>query len=192
MKRENPTMNRRDVLLGAIALVGGAGALSACGDKAAVEVDLHTGERRFFSEDQMRILSRVVDIIIPATDTPGALAAGGDFFIDGMMATWASANTQNWYVSILERIDAQAVEAFGSPLADCDADQQEQVIRDIDSTAYGDDPVVRGFRDLKYLVLAAYYTSEIGATVELQYELVPGVYLPCEPIENIGRAWAHN
>jgi len=64
-------------------------------------------------------------------------------------------------------------------------------VRDIDGSAFGDHPDVSGFRDLKYLIFAAYYTSEIGATVELQYELVPGEYIACAPIEAIGRAWAH-
>ncbi len=40
----------------------------------------------------MRLLGRAVDIMITEIDTPGALAAGADKFIDGMMATWASAD----------------------------------------------------------------------------------------------------
>jgi gluconate 2-dehydrogenase gamma chain len=184
-------VNRRDVLLGVIAFVGGAAGLSACSREAVDELNLHAGDPLFFDADQMRTLGRVVDLMIPDTDTPGALAAGGDVFIDRMMSTWAAKDTQQNYVSILQRINSLASDRFGSPLADCDAGQQEQLLRDIDASAFGPNPDVEGFRDLKYLIFAAYYTSEIGATVELQYELVPGKYIACAPIEEIGRAWAH-
>jgi len=184
-------INRRDVLLGVIAFVGGAYGLAACSKEAVDQLDLHSGEPLFFDADRMRTLGRVVDLLIPATDTPGALAAGGDICIDRMMASWASKDTQQRYTSVLQGIDALATTRHGRPLADCDVAQQEQLVRDIDGSAFGDDPDVDGFRDLKYLVFAAYYTSEIGATVELQYELVPGQYIACAPIADIGRAWAH-
>lgn len=184
-------MNRRDLLLGVIAFVGGAASLSSCSREAVDDLKLHAGEPLFFDADQMRTLGRVVDLMIPATDTPGALAAGGDVFIDRMMATWAAKDTQQNYASILAKIDSLASAKFGQALAGCDAGQQEQLVRDIDASAFGPNPDVEGFRDLKYLIFAAYYTSEIGATVELQYELVPGKYIPCAPIAEIGRAWAH-
>lgn len=43
---------------------------------------------------------------------------------------------------------------------------------------------------MKELTLVGYYTSEIGATEELQYEHVPGRWEPCAPLEEIGRTWA--
>ena len=185
------SVSRREILTGVIAFLGGAATLSACGE-AVDPMTLHSGERRFFDAEQMRLLGRVVDIMIPATDTPGALLAGGDTFIDQMMATWASAETQSRYVAILKSIDDRASDSFGRVFADLSDEQQRQLLRDIDDTAFGPDPAVPGFRDLKYLVFAAYYSSEIGATVELQYVRVPGTGLRCVPIENIGRSWAHS
>lgn len=46
------------------------------------------------------------------------------------------------------------------------------------------------FRTMKELTVVGYYTSEIGATQELQYEHVPGRWVPCAPLEEIGRSWA--
>ena len=46
------------------------------------------------------------------------------------------------------------------------------------------------FRHLKELTLTGYYTSEIGATEELQYEHTPGRYDACVPLEEVGRTWA--
>ncbi|NBC00206.1 MAG: gluconate 2-dehydrogenase subunit 3 family protein [Bacteroidetes bacterium] len=46
------------------------------------------------------------------------------------------------------------------------------------------------FYKLKELTMVGYYTSEPGATEELQYVHVPGRYDGCEPLEAIGRTWA--
>ena len=42
----------------------------------------------------------------------------------------------------------------------------------------------------KHLVLLAYYQSEVGATQELRYELVPGAWRSCLPLAEVGRASA--
>jgi len=36
---------------------------------------------------------------------------------------------------------------------------------------------------MKWLTLTGYYTSEIGATSELHYRVVPGRFEPCYPLE---------
>lgn len=46
------------------------------------------------------------------------------------------------------------------------------------------------YRQLKELTVAGYYTSEAGATEELQYNAVMGRYDPDVPLAEIGRAWA--
>ena len=42
----------------------------------------------------------------------------------------------------------------------------------------------------KWLVLVGYYHSEVGATQELRYELVPGAWRSCLPLSEVGRASA--
>ena len=46
------------------------------------------------------------------------------------------------------------------------------------------------YRQLKELTVAGYYTSEAGATEELQFNAVMGRYDPDVPLAEIGRAWA--
>ncbi|MEP6732041.1 MAG: gluconate 2-dehydrogenase subunit 3 family protein [bacterium] len=46
------------------------------------------------------------------------------------------------------------------------------------------------FRTMKELTLLGYYTSQPGATKELQYNPVPGRFDGCVPIAKVGRAWA--
>jgi gluconate 2-dehydrogenase gamma chain len=51
-------------------------------------------------------------------------------------------------------------------------------------------PEVPFFRTMKELTIVGYYTSEVGATVELRHEAVPGRHQGCVPFSEIGRAWA--
>jgi gluconate 2-dehydrogenase gamma chain len=51
-------------------------------------------------------------------------------------------------------------------------------------------PEVPFFRAMKELTIVGYYTSEVGATVELRHEAVPGRHQGCVPFTEIGRAWA--
>ena len=55
--------------------------------------------------------------------------------------------------------------------------------------SFRDKPEFRDFREFRNLIVAGYYTSEVGASVELRFELVPGRYLPCAPLAELGRAW---
>ena len=182
-------LRRRDVLLGAIALVGGSSSLIGCGRENAAVPELHRGGARFFAEDQMRLLGRVADIIIPETDTPGALGAGVDTFFDTLMAEWASAATRSRYVGLLQSIDASAATRFGAGFVDCEPPEQERLIAEIDADSFRDKPEFGDFREFRNLIVAGYYTSEVGASVELRFELVPGRYLPCAPLAELGRAW---
>jgi glucoside 3-dehydrogenase (cytochrome c) hitch-hiker subunit len=182
-------IRRRDVLLGAIALVGGSASLFGRGVEDTGLPELHRGGSKFFAEDQMQLLGRIVDIIIPETDTPGALGAGVDTFFDTLMAEWASEATRSRHVALLEAIDGKAAALHGTRFLDCDAQQQQRLIADLDADSFRDKAELPEFREFRNLILAGYYTSEVGASVELGFELVPGRYLPCVPLEQIGRAW---
>ena len=46
------------------------------------------------------------------------------------------------------------------------------------------------FRQLKELTLAGYYTSEAGATEELQWSAAHGRWEADVPLADVGRAWA--
>ena len=81
-------MHRRD-LIARIALLLGATALPAEAFAA-----LKKGASRFLTAPQFALLSAAVDTILPATDTPGALAAGVPARLDAMLRGWASPETR--------------------------------------------------------------------------------------------------
>lgn len=172
-------LDRRALLAGAIALVGGT--------LAGFPADLlarTTGARaRFFTPAQFAILDAVVDIIIPRTDTPGARDARVAPFIDGLMTRWASPEHKLQYAALIDDIDRQAggLIALAGPA-------RIEAVRAYDAAAFAADN--EAYRKFKELVLTAYYWSEPGATRELRYELAPGVWEPRVPMTPATRAWA--
>ena len=191
MTRNTHSISRRSAIKGAATLVGGALGASAVGPflaRAAAAADEQAAPL-FFDDRQFELLGQVVDLVIPETDTPGALAAGVHYFIDLMMAEWASAERQNRYVEGLHAIDARALSGGVGKFVDMAPGEQLELLRTIDEEAFAADAPDTFFREFKRMVLFAYYSSEAGATVELQYEPLIPEYKACVPIEDIGRAW---
>lgn len=184
-------LTRRKAMQGAASLIGGTLAVAQFGPLAS-RVALAQAENSsplFFDQVQFSIVQRVVDLIIPETDTPGAHAAGVHHFIDLMLAEWASPERQVRYQQGLQMINERARADAANDFASTSAGEQLRVLQALDREAHIDDAPDTFFREFKKLVLFGYYSSEAGATVELRFAPLPGDYEPCVPIEDPQRAW---
>lgn len=134
--------------------------------------------------DQARTLDAVAEVMIPATSTPGARAAGVPQFVDRALATWCTPADAAALKAGLDQIDADARTSGGAAFAALPAAQQAALVSryDADGKAF--------WRQLKELVTTGYFTSEPGATIALRYDPVPGDYRGCVPLKEIGRGWA--
>jgi gluconate 2-dehydrogenase gamma chain len=183
--KDSGKLNRRALLLGAAFLAGGAGALMQVlrepaegeGDKADA-----------LNSEQFALLEQIADIIIPDTDTPGAIAAGVPAVIRDMLNEWASAQTRREFTALLADIDKRAWQKHGAGFLALGPDDRLALMKAIDEELIT--AVDMNYRRMKFLVLVGYYHSEVGATVELRYELVPGAWRPCLPLSEVGRASA--
>lgn len=193
MNKNQDLLTRRKAILGAASLVGGtfaAGQLGTVLSRAAAAAAADEAPA-FFDQDQFALLERIVDVMIPETDTPGARAVGVHHFIDMMLAKWASPERQARYVLGLERLDADVERSGGERFVDLPPARQLEVLRTVDAAAFADDAGDAFFVELKRMVLFSYYSSEVGATRELQYEPLTGPYRPCMPVDDDVRAWFH-
>ena len=154
-----------------------------------------TRTRPFLAPSQSKLLSAVSDTILPATDTPGAVAAGVPDRLDALLKDWASPETRSAIAGALARIDAAAIAQKQSGFAALTPVEREVVLRLHDASAlksvppppdapktnffsgvsYVADP---GYLRIKDLVINLYYYSEIAASHELIYEHVPGQWQP--------------
>jgi len=170
-------INRRHVIVGATAIAGGAFlSLGNFGQPPAPAPVL--------SKHEYALLTEIVDMIIPATDTAGAVSAGVPLYIAMMLNDWFQPLEREQFLAGLNDIDQR------SPSADflsASPDKRSAILRHLDNQNQGD---YNFFHHLKKLTLNGYYTSEIGASKELRYAAIPGYYLGCIPFKEIGRTWA--
>lgn len=136
------------------------------------------------SSDQARTLDVVAEVIIPATETPGARAAGVPQFVDRALAGYYDPADGARLKAGLDRIDSDARAAHGAAFASLTGAQQLALLTRYDAEG------VAFFRALKELITIGYFTSEPGATIALRYDPVPGDYRGCIPFSEVGRGWA--
>lgn len=146
------------------------------------------------SSEQVDLLGVVVDRILPPTDTPGAVEAGVPRFIDLMLERWAEPEERERFLTGLDGLDGLMREAEGTTfLAASEEGQTALLVRlDREAVQARDDEAdpLPFFATLKEWTLAGYYTSEAGATQELQWLPMPGRYDGDVALEEVGRSWA--
>jgi len=146
------------------------------------------------AQDEM--VDTIAEIIIPATDTPGARAANVNRFVDAMLTGSYTPADRDRFLTGLKETDARCRDAYGRAFVDCAPNEQRALVGELDDETFGPDaPDVDReqppfFHMMKELTLVGYYTSEIGATQELKTRVVPGRYDGDVPYDEIGRAWA--
>jgi len=164
-----------------------AGLLAGC--EAPTAGDPFVG--RVLSPHRLRVAEAAAEGIIPTTDTPGAAVARVHEFIDMILADFFPEAGRMAFVDGLDDLDTRSRTLFGIDFTELDTVQRDRVLGDLDAAAYsvsadGPPPFMR---TLKELVLAGYYTSEIGQTVELRMSPF-GPYQADIPLESVERAWA--
>ena len=190
-------ISRREALNRLTAIVGGAisaPAMSAImsGCRAGPAPAAWTPQA--LTTDQVELLGTLVDVIIPATDTPGAKDAGVPVFIDKLLHDWVESEDRARFLTGLAAIDQDTQETHGVAFRDANSAQQNAILNRLDQEAIqarqeGADPLPF-FATLKEWTVVGYYTSEIGATEELQWLAAPGRYDADLPLEEVGRTWA--
>lgn len=187
-------LNRRDAIRG-LALTVGAAATGWAGQAMAAPAPALNWTPTALTQDQARLLDVVAELIIPATDTPGAREAGVPQFIDRALANYCEKAQVEQLLGGLTRMDADARAAHGDVFVALTPQQQVGILTTYDQEAAGlrgqsPGPKSHFFPVLEDLVTVGYFTSEPGATVALKYDPVPGAYHGCVPLAEVGRAWA--
>jgi Gluconate 2-dehydrogenase subunit 3 len=154
---------------------------------------------RTFTSHQNDTVIAMAEIIVPATDTPGAAAAHVNEFMDFILADWATERERTHFLNGLDTIDTQSNDLFGRAFLESTLSQQTALLRSLDdavdwihesdrirdgAVSSSRDTQLRGdfFRVFKYMTLYGYYTSEVGFTQELKLEILPGSFRGCDHI----------
>lgn len=173
----------------------------------------------FFSEGQANVLTKLVDIIIPKTDTPSASEMGVPQFMDAYLSSAASPEDQNFMKMSMDVFTNKALKDSGkSDASDLTEEDLEPVlaaglkVEDADKGVFydsinsykeavsqGQTPVLDEgasvfayANDLRGSVIHAYRISEYVGEEVLAYLPVPGMYVPCGDVNELsgGKAWS--
>jgi hypothetical protein len=143
------------------------------------------------TREELALTGILAELIIPRTDTPGALAVGAHRTIDHLLNACATGPAQAAFKAGLARIDAVALAQAGKRFAILPAKRQAALLQALDDGAVPfDADGQRFFRQLKGYVAFAYYTSEAGASRELAYLPVPGGFTGNLKVNKSTRTWA--
>lgn len=184
------TINRRALLE---RIAAAAGATLWMGDSLAVELAKAAAGRAqepeaAAAEDLpaalLPTLTALAELIIPATDTPGATEAEVPAFVADMFRHWMNGSERSRFVAGLKALDEDAQRRFGQGFAAAAPARQAEVfgalregIKDYKAgglAARLADPAAPFFHKARDLVTVGYFTSRVGIQAELAYVAVPG------------------
>lgn len=178
-------MNRRE-LISVIAALGAGQLLTRLAEAADSSLPDAPGTR-VFNEAQRQRVAQLAEIILPATDTSGAIAAGVPAFIERMVGEWYTPAERRSFLDGLQELDRSCTSRFGAHFDACSEQQRTAVLAELDEQAHAyqhrggrifdaPDENAPFFLKLKQLTVVGFYTSQIGATQELSYNPVPNRY----------------
>jgi gluconate 2-dehydrogenase gamma chain len=127
---------------------------------------------RFFNDHDFQTISRISELIIPASDTPGAIEAGVPEYIDIVIAR--DTDQQLLAADGLRWLDSEAGRlARDKKFLNLRTEQQLSILEPLCEAADENRSIARNvqfFALIKRLTADGYYTSKIGLIDELGYK----------------------
>lgn len=202
-------MNRREFMQCATILVSGLSA-SQLGFSLTEEQQVYlasapnynTGPLDYLTPAQRKIIAAMAEVIMPRTDTPGAIDAGVPAYIELMAAHWFSEQERSIFEAGLKDMETGIPVEYGKPFDQLDPRQQLDIMEAMeeaaaDSSWYNFAEVQREFVSdapficqIKELTIWGFFTSEVGSKEVLRYNPMPMHFdgnIPLSPSES---SWA--
>ena len=148
-----------------------------------------------FTPEDIALLDEIGDTIIPATDTPGAKAAGVGAFMAMMVNDCYTDDAHGVFYEGLDSVQKASQKEHGKKYAELSASERQALLTGIDTEhqaymkAKKRNEPVHYFRLMKDLTVLGYFSSEIGCTQALRYEERPGAYNGDVPYAKGDKAW---
>ena len=218
-------MNRRQFIEFTSLILAG-GSLSTKVHSAEYQQQLFTLGKNFieqpvniFTVTQRQLVRRLVEIIIPRTDTPGALDAKADHFIELTVAHYMTAEERKTFVTGLNGLQADIDNADDLERGDLQGEAlqegalQERTLTGLlierlnkleeqyaDAAWYqmgnrlgnGFDSTAPFICQLKELTVVGFFMSEVGATQVLCHNPMPGDFKGETPLASDQPSWSRN
>lgn len=185
MKHERAValLTRREALKTTTVLLGTAlvapGVLTGCGPNSRESATAAT--------DDQALLEDIADTLLPATaSSPGAKAAGIGATMVLLLKDCNSPDEQDLVSKGLQEFRVLCRER-GGEFSSLQQSQREQLLREMDEAA--EHAETHWFAVVSELAVHVYFSSEVGLTRAMRYELTPGRYDACVPLVPGQPAW---
>ncbi len=169
-------MKRRDLFKITASAAAALPALAqAPATKSAIE-SAAAWKPKLFDAHQNATVVALSELIIPATDTPGAKAALVNRHVDLLLAD-GSQEDRVAFISGLNWLDGYAIRQYKHPFVKCTPEQQTAILMTLDSSKdEGIAPGHRFFRLAKSWTARIYYNTQIGYQELNKGGRVPSTY----------------
>jgi hypothetical protein len=181
-------MNRRDVLhfLGATLFSPLLAPLTA-EERWRVGARLHEGlpgprMGGGLSAGQLTLVATLADVLIPRTNTPGAVDVDVPQFVDHLVAAWYPDPERAEFVAGLDAIDARAIAEGGKRFVEMDPAGKAVLLSALDRRANPTDPAEAGWSRVREAIVFGYVTAEPIATLLTITPVFPGRFDGCVPV----------
>jgi hypothetical protein len=202
-------MNRREFLQCAALLITGASAAQlgfTLSEEQTVYLatapDYNTLQSNYFTGPQRKIIAAMAEVIIPRTDTPGAVDAGVPHYIELMVANWLNDQERDLFTAGLNDIEIRIPAEYGKSFDQLDVQEQLAIMEELESAA-SDSPwyefgnVQRDYISdapficqLKELTIWGFFTSEEGGSQVLRFDPMPMYFDGNIPLAPEDSSWS--
>jgi len=186
-------MNRRKAITGILGLTG-IGFVSVSGAKYFIGKSNKQGNL----EVHMNLIAELVDVIIPATTTPGAKSAKVQDYIFNYMEDCSSIKEYNNFLNGLTDLQKTSQNNYKQNFEQCTLEQKQQLLGMLDNNWNSKGLLLKVnnklfgrsfFSSLKTLTIEGYCTSSLGATKHLEYNAIPGKYIAVTELKSNQKSW---
>ncbi|HEV8082987.1 MAG TPA: gluconate 2-dehydrogenase subunit 3 family protein [Chitinophagaceae bacterium] len=177
-------MERRSAIRNLVVITGGFMLLPSCKNtpgKASV------GLKNFkINASQENLLAEIASTIIPATNIAGAKEVGAHLFVLKMVDDMYEKEVQQNFITGLDYLEADAKRQFDQSFANCNADQKQKVLLDIESKKGYSKEVFDFYAIMKQRTIEGYLNSKYVMTNIIKYEFIPShKYDGYYPVKNL-------
>lgn len=155
----------------------------------------------FFTENEAKTISLLIDMILPRTSTPGALDVNSDIFIDKVIAEGYDKPGQESIRAEIVAFNSDCKSKYGAAFIELNEADRIDFLKTAEANSGKFNPGIWGtsigaqepigfYRSMKSMAIWAYFTSqEIGEHV-LGYDPIPGNFEACKPVSEVGNRWS--
>ena len=202
-------MNRREFLQCTAVLISGATAaqlgFALNGEQRsflANAPDYSDQKLTYLTPEQRSTLAAMTEIIIPRTETPGAIDAGVARYIELMVQQWMNQQERQIFDEGLAQLMNSVQEKFGKPFEQLDSKIQLAIMEALEAEAsdsgwYDMGNTMRDFVSdapficqVKELTIWGFFTGEVGGTQVLRFNPMPMTFESDIPLGPDDGSWS--